>query len=135
MTLPHRWLTSVSPALDGSPGPTDADGPRSTLLALTLIVGVALVTDGSASAGSPPSNHARGVVYCTPSAGCYTPQQFEDSTVSSPFSSAASTGPWRNRGLARNWPNRSSLQRSVTCAKTSPPLTESSTCPARSSRW
>jgi subtilase family serine protease len=47
------------------------------LSALTLLVGATLVANGPASAGTPPTDHARGVVYCTSSNGCYTPQQFE----------------------------------------------------------
>lgn len=36
-----------------------------------------MVANGSAGAGTPPRAHAGGVVYCTPSTECYTPQQFE----------------------------------------------------------
>ena len=45
--------------------------------ALTLGAGVALVAVGGSSAGTPPTDLARGAVYCTSSTGCYTPQQFE----------------------------------------------------------
>jgi subtilase family serine protease len=53
------------------------DACLTALSALTLVVGVALVANGSASAGTSPTDHAHGVVYCTPSTDCYTPQQFE----------------------------------------------------------